>query len=296
LIVVCGEALVDVVGGVAYPGGSAANVAVALGRLGVDVALLTRISTDHYGQLLEEHLTAAGVQLSSGVRTAEPTTVARVELGPAGDAVYTFEIEGTTNGAWPELVTVLPADAILHVCGSFALARPAMGDPIEAMVRSERQHRIVTFDPNPRPTLAADPEDVRTRLYRWLALADVVKLSADDLAWVAPGESIVDTARLFQERGPELVVVTRGAGGAYALGPDGPVELPAEPVALVDTVGAGDAFMAGLLTCLRSVPPQSLTTADLTAALRFAQRVAALTCARVGADPPWRGDPGLALD
>ena len=296
MIVVCGESLVDVVGGVAYPGGSAANVAVALGRLGVDVALLTRISTDHYGQLLDEHLTAAGVQLSSGVRTSEPTTVARVELGPVGDAVYTFEIEGTTNGAWPDLVTVLPTGAVLHVSGSFALARPAMGDPIEAMVRAERQHRIVTFDPNPRPTLAVDPETLRERLYRWLALADVVKLSAEDVGWIAPGESIVDTARLFAERSPTLVVITRGAGGVYALGPSGPVELPAEPVALVDTVGAGDAFMAGLLVSLESVPLSSLTTIELAAALRFAQRVAALTCARAGADPPWRGDPGLALD
>lgn len=304
MIVVCGEALVDVVpardGGPAavHPGGSAANVAVALGRLGVDVMFLTRLSTDHYGQRLRAHLTGSRVQLPLAVLTDEPTTVATVSLDRYGDAEYTFDVDGTTNGGWPlaELPKALPPRAALHVSGSFALAVPALGDTIDVLLHRERGRRVIALDPNPRAALTADPAAARTRLEHWLPLADIVKLSAEDLRWAAPGESMAEVARRWRRYGSALVVVTRGGEGVYAAGPAGELGLPANPVLLADTVGAGDAFMAGLLAALdRSVGlsrPRldELTGDELTGGLRYAQRVAAVTCGRPGADPPWRSE------
>ena len=299
MIVVCGEALIDLVpapGGGAYvprPGGSPANVAVALGRLGVDVTLLARLSTDYFGRLLRGHLTQSMVDLSFAVSAVEQTTLAVVNLDPGGDAGYSFYIEGCTDGNWrvEELPTALPPGAALHVSGSLAMAVPAMGDTLEALLRREHGRRVVAFDPNPRPALSPDANAVRERLDRWLALADIVKVSSEDLEWLAPGQSYEEVAREWREYGPAVVVITRGGNGVYAHGPAGPCALAAHPVVLVDTVGAGDTFMAGLLAALGGRLTRDalarLDAEDLTDALRFAQRVAAITCTRVGADPPW---------
>jgi fructokinase len=310
MIVVCGEALVDLVpvGGVflARPGGSPANVAVGLGRLGHDVGLLTRLSTDHFGQLIRGHLVESHVDLSLAAATPDRTTVAMVTLSPDGSAAYTFGIEGGADDGWraDQLPAALPEGAALHVSGALALAVPTMGAAIGALLARESGRRVITLDPNPRPALGAD----RTVLLeQWLPLADVVKVSEEDLEWICPGETVVEVAQRWRRRadrrsassraaGPALVVVTRGADGVYALGPAGEVDLPAVRVDLVDTVGAGDAFMAGLLAALTEAGLLSreglrdLRTEDLTTALGYAQRVAAFTCNRLGADPPWRSD------
>ncbi len=300
MIVVCGEALIDLVPAagqpIPRPGGSAANVAVALGRLGTDVAFLGRLSTDHYGRLLREHLGTSHVDLSPVVPVAEPTTVATVRLGVDGNAGYTFAIEGSADGTWrpADLPATLPPGAALHVSGSFALAVPGLAETVEALLHREHGQRVISFDPNPRPALAADPPAVRARLERWAGLADIVKVSAEDLAWAVPGESTVDVARRWQETGSALVVVTRGSDGVYARGPAGEASLVAHSATLVDSVGAGDAFMAGLLAALDRTGDLTrerlarLRTVDLVAGLRYAQRVAAFTCGRPGADPPWR--------
>jgi fructokinase len=306
MIVVCGEALVDLVptdnavvpqaGGSALipqPGGSAANVAVALGRLGVDVSLLTRLSEDRFGRLLRAHLAESRVDLSAAVSAKEHTTLAVVDLDDHGDAVYTFYVDGAGWSA-SEFPSALAPGAALHVSGSLAIALPAMGDAIEALLRRERGQRVISFDPNPRPTLTADIPAARARLDAWLGLADIVKVSAEDLAWAAPGESVEEVARHWRERGAALVVITRGGDGVYALGPSGPCALPANPVVLVDTVGAGDSFMAGLVAALErsgNLTPAGLAglgRTELADSLRYAQRVAAITCARPGADPPWQ--------
>jgi fructokinase len=188
----------------------------------------------------------------------------------------------------------LPANATaLHVSGSLALALPGMGDALEALLARERGARVITFDPNPRPALTSDLASLTGRLRRWIGYSDIIKLSEEDLAWTFPGLGMADAARLWHDAGTTVVVVTRGADGVYASGPDGAVELPAPPVKVVDTVGAGDTFMAGLLADLHrrgllSRPALSeLTNADLTTTLHFAQLVAAVTCQRAGADPPW---------
>ncbi|GIJ51521.1 fructokinase [Virgisporangium aliadipatigenens] len=301
MIVVCGEALVDLIrsaAGESYlprPGGSAANVAAALGRLGADVTLVARISQDRLGELLREHLRRSLVRLEHVVDADEHTTLAIADLLPGGDAAYTFYIDGCADGRWraDELPAALPDGAALHVSGSLALAVPTMGDALEGLIRRERRHRVISLDPNPRSTISPEPDSVRARLSTWLPLADIVKIGTADLEWIAPGQPYELVARQWHLRGCALVVVTRGGKGVYALGPDGPVDLPANPVELVDTVGAGDAFMAGLLAALDRAELLTrdrlsrLGTPDLSECLRFAQRVAAHTCARQGAEPPW---------
>jgi fructokinase len=304
VILICGEALVDLVpaadgtGVLARPGGSPANVAVALGRLGVDVALLTRLSTDHNGQLIRVHLEQSHVDLSLATITPAPATVATVTLDRASNAAYTFGIEGGADDGWriDELPANLPDRAPLFVSGALALAIPSMAATVTALLAREYGHRLLALDPNPRPALTPDRPAMLSTLDSWLVRADLVKVSEEDLAWTFPGQTPAEVALRWRAAGPSLVVVTRGADGVYALGPDGPVELPAPPVELVDTVGAGDAFSAGLLAgldrsnCLTPAALRRIGRADLTAALQYAGRVAALTCGRVGADPPWLAD------
>jgi fructokinase len=283
-IVVCGEALVDLVpaaggeGYVARPGGSPANVAVALGRLDVPVSLLARLSTDHFGQLIRGHLAKSHVDLSLAIETADRSTVAMVSLGADGDAGYTFFIEGGADDGWrADALPALPADAVaLHVSGALALALPSMGDAVESLLLRERGKRVITFDPNPRPALTSDLPALRERLERWVRWADIVKVSGEDLAWTFPGQSVPEVAARWLNNsgapdGPALIVVTRGGDGVYAR----------------------DAFMGGLLASLyqagRLSRPElrSLGLAELDESLRYAQRVAAITCGRIGADPPW---------
>lgn len=304
MIVVCGEALVDLVpvaaGGpyAARPGGSPANVAVGLGRLGHEVALLARLSTDPFGRLLRDHLSASSVDLAAAVAAPEPTTLAVVSLDEAGQADYAFYVAGAADGGWDlaQLPAALPDGAALHVSGSLALAVPSMGDALEALLERERGRRVLALDPNVRPLLVSDGPALRARLDRWLALVDLVKVSDEDLAWLAPGEPVEEIARRWRARGPAVVVVTRGGKGVHALGPAGAVDLPARPVEVADTVGAGDSFMGGLLAALAErgllgrAALDALEEADLVATLGFAAEVAAVTCSRPGADPPWRSE------
>lgn len=305
MIVVCGEALVDLVGDPdgrtfrARPGGSPANTAVGLARLGAPAALLARLASDELGRLLRGHLAASGVDLGLAVDVPEPTTLALAALDELGRAEYAFYVDGCADGGWSpaDLPDALPADVrAVHVSGSLALAVPAMGDVLEAFLARESGRRTVVVDPNVRPALARDQRDLRARLRRWLGLADIVKVSGDDVAWLHPGEPVAEVAVRWQRLGPLLVVVTLGADGAHARCGEHAVTLPAEPVPVVDTVGAGDACTAGLLDWLarhdRLGPDKlpALSTEEVSAALSAALHVSALTCTRPGADPPWRAE------
>ena len=300
MLVVCGEALIDLVpdgsgGYAARPGGSPANVAVGLGRLGFDVALFARLAGDRFGAVLREHLGTSGVRLDLAVHSTAPTTLAVVHLDPYGVAGYDFYIDGCADGTWrhEDLPAALPGTGALHASGALALPVPALGAVLDELLTREKPRRVLTFDPNIRPPLIRDEALVRARLTRWLGLTDLVKASAEDLAWIAPGEPVEEVAARWRRRGPAVVVVTRGDKGAYAVGPAGPVDLPGVPVDVVDTVGAGDAFMAGLLAALERAGQLTrpglagLSGPALTAALTYAQRVAAYTCGRAGANPPW---------
>ncbi|MCK2219046.1 carbohydrate kinase [Actinomadura sp. ATCC 31491] len=273
------------------PGGGPANTAVALARLGTRARFLGRISQDVFGDLFREHLASSGVDLSACVEAAEPSTLAVAALDAAGHAAYTFYAEGAADWAWTadELApSRLGPAACLHT-GSLALVRKPGRAAIEEFARAASAHATISIDPNVRPSLAGKDD---YQVARWCEWADIVKLSDDDLEFLLPGVPPEHACDTWHDAGARLVVVTRGAAGALVSLNGERATVPAAPTEVVDTVGAGDAFTAGLLHHLHArgflggrLDGLDLGTAAEAAA--FAARVSALTCAVPGADPPW---------
>lgn len=305
VITVCGEALIDLVStdGVhfeAHPGGSPANVAVGLARLAVPVSFLGRLSADAMGGLLRAHLDGNGVNLRDSVAADEPTSLALAALDATGAAHYQFYVQGTADWQWEadELPDPLADDVVAWHCGSLALELEPGRGRLLALVRRERQRGAVTitFDPNVRLARAGlHPEGVAA-VEAVVELAHVVKVSSDDLDWLYPGRDQRDVAHDWHEAGPDLVVVTQGPKGAFGFSERaGLIEVGAVPVEVADTVGAGDAFMAGLLAGLwhrrllgghNQKALRALDGHQLETLLVEATWIAALTCSRPGADPP----------
>jgi fructokinase len=311
MILVAGEALIDLVPvpGAAEPtfvaraGGSPFNVAIGLGRLGLPAGFLGRLSRDPFGRLLRHRLEEAGVDVRLVVDGDEPSALAVVDLVAGAEPAYTFHGEGTADRLLrvADLPAALPdAVSALHV-GSISLVREPGASAYETLMRREHGRRVISLDPNVRPGLVGPRPAYVTRLEGWLALADVVKVSSADLAWLYPGRPHDDVARAWRARGPAIVVVTCGSDGAAAYGPAGRVEVPGTRVAVADTVGAGDAFTAGLLAALADAGRLDVRTiagtdgAELRDALAFANAAAAVTCTRRGADPPTRAEVAAAL-
>lgn len=267
------------------PGGGPANTAVALSRLGTVTRFVGRLSTDVFGALFREHLTASGVDLSACVTAQEPSTLAVATLDGDGQASYSFHAEGTADWQWtPAELAGLPPMACLHT-GSLALIRSAAVEELLATVEA-----TVSIDPNVRPSLASRSAYLE-RLPRWCSYADVLKLSEDDLGHLLPGTPVESACDEWHALGARLVVVTRGAGGALVSLDGRRAAVPAQPVTVVDTVGAGDAFTAGFLHWLGEHGHLGgRLDLDLDTAVRaaaFAVRVAAWTCSVAGANPPW---------
>lgn len=294
---VVGEALVDVVPGPDgprdLPGGSLANVALTLGRLGRDVTLVTALADDARGRLVRGWLEESGVDVAAHEPSTGRTSSAAVTLDAAGVASYEFDL------AW-ELGDVTVADAdVLHV-GSIALFLEPGGTSVRDAVRRARGRAVVGVDPNIRPALVSDADAVRERVEEIVALADVVKVSDEDLAWFAPGVDPLDVARRWSTWGAGLVVVTRGGDGALILRHDGTLlEVPGRAVDVVDTVGAGDTFMGALLDALatRGVAGadgaarlRNLSDAAIRTAAHAAAAAASVTVSRAGANPPTRAE------
>ncbi|SCG67795.1 carbohydrate kinase family protein [Micromonospora humi] len=309
MLTVLGEAVVDLApsgGGdllAAHPGGSPLNVAVGLARLGRPTAMLARFSRTAFGRRLRAHADANGVDLSHAAADDRPATLAVVSLGADGAAGYDFYLDGTADWQWRRAELALPPGTeVLHT-GSLAVLLPPGADLIADLLARTYARRgvLVSLDPNVRPTMLTDPDAARNRLLDLTRHAHLVKASDEDLAWLFPGTRVEEAAAALGRRGVELVVVTRGAAGAYARTHAGRhVTCPAEPVTVADTVGAGDAFTAGLLDALIEIgaaAPGTVGELDedrLAAALRHASRIAAITCARPGADPPRRADLALS--
>jgi fructokinase len=304
LVAVAGEVVVDLVpadgDGLfrAVPGGSPANVAVGLHRLGVPTRLVARLAGDPMGRRLRRHLETNGLDLGHVVAAAEPTSLAIVSVEEDGTVGYDFRIDGTADWQWTdgELADVVDDDvAALHV-GSLAMAVEPGASALRRLVERARAQATVSFDPNVRPLLMGRREDVVTRVEDLVAQSDVVKASAEDMAWLYPAEAPGAVASRWLGLGPSLVAITLGPDGVLAVGTATPlVQRPAVPVSVVDTVGAGDAFMAALLAGLshrgllgrpRTGRLRALEDAELAAVLDDAALAAALTCARPGADPP----------
>ncbi|MGD6747835.1 carbohydrate kinase family protein [Streptomyces sp. BH106] len=297
-IAVVGESLIDLVGGsdgrtyTAHPGGSPMNVAYGLGQLARPVTLLTRLGEDPFGHILRDHLAAAGVELGLRPDDSFPTSMALVALDAQGAATYDFRIEWSLPTAAP-----LPDDAVAVHTGSIAAALEPGATAVEELLSGvrERGTATVTYDPNCRPALMGSRSAALARVERLVALSDVVKVSDEDLAWLYGDRKVEEVAEDWLGRGPALVVVTRGARGAYAVGHAAVVERPALAVDVVDTVGAGDAFMSGLLDSLaredllgadRRAALASLPAGPLARIVDRAAHSAALTVGRAGALPP----------
>ncbi|MFJ6215745.1 carbohydrate kinase [Streptomyces sp. NPDC092296] len=275
------------------PGGGPANTAAALGRLGTPVRFLARLSGDAFGRLFRAHLAASGVDLSGCPDAAEPSTLAVADLDAAGRADWSFHAEGTADWQWTDQeLAAVPLDATdcVHT-GSLALVRPPGGARIEDLLDRVRDRATVSIDPNVRPLLVP-PAAYRARLPRWCALADILRLSEDDLSLLLPGTSAERACDDWHRAGVRLVVVTLGDRGALASLDGRRVTVPAAPATVVDTVAAGDSFTAGLLHLLRTRGLlggrlDAVTLQDVADACRFAARVAALTCSTAGPNPPW---------
>jgi fructokinase len=303
VIVICGEAIVDLVPDPsipsrydARPGGSSANTAVALARLGSPVSMLARLASDSFGELLRAHLAGNGVDLTFAVAAAQPSSVAIATVGGDGGADYRFLVTGTADWGWTDTeLGGLPKGTVAVHGGSLALAVEPGGAAVERMLARSRAASTVSLDPNIRPSLIADMAAHRDTVERCVAAADVVKVSREDLDALHPGQHATDVARRWARSGPALVVVTEGGDGSIAFTAETELACPASPVTVVDTIGAGDTFAAALLDWLyragrlggRLTP---LPAADIEAALRHASRAAAVTCSRTGADPPYRDE------
>lgn len=303
MITVVGEMLVDLIenppGGVAaHPGGSPANVAVALARLGQPITLLTQLGNDAHGRMLRAHLRDNGVRLDpNSVLDLPSTSVARTRVSVDGQASYDFSITWRGFAGRQLTGTAVPGDC-LHT-GSLAAVLQPGADDVLALLRATRSAAMLSFDPNCRPSLMGDRMAVRRRVEELVATSDIVKVSLEDLAWLYPGRRHEQAGRSWLELGAVVVVVTLGDRGAWAATRQREVRVDARPVEVVDTVGAGDAFTAGVLAALseanllgsaRRVALGAADHATLAAVLRYAAHVAALTCGRRGADPPTRAE------
>ncbi|WP_020130865.1 carbohydrate kinase family protein [Streptomyces sp. 303MFCol5.2] len=278
------------------PGGGPANTAVSLARLGTPVPFLARLSGDVFGRLFRAHLEASGVDLSYAVAASEPSTLAVAELDASGQAAFSFHAQDTADWQWTtgELARVdLSETACVHT-GSLALVREPGGAVVEEFLAAAAPRATISIDPNVRPLLV-HPDAYRARLAHWCALADILRLSEDDLELLLPGTPPEQACDIWHAAGVRLVVITLGADGVLASLDGARLRVPAVATRVVDTVGAGDSFTAGLLHDLgrRGLLGGRLTDLgldDVAEACRFATRVAALTCSVAGPNPPWQSE------
>lgn len=288
---VIGEALIDIVEGNEHVGGSPLNVAAGLARLGREVDFLTHIGDDEAGRRIASYVKSAGAQLVPGSMNATRTPTAVATIAEDGSASYTFDLDWQLSGT-PEVAPPL----FVHT-GSIAAVREPGCLAVAALLDAYRVSATITFDPNARPSLIADSDLARARIEHLVERSDIVKVSDEDLRWIDPEREPEQTARTWLSLGPAIVAVTMGERGSLAYCAAGETHVAARQVRVVDTVGAGDAFMVGLLDALWAMdllgggrrPALALIGPDeLTAALDAASATSALTVARAGADLPDR--------
>ena len=302
MILCCGEALIDFLPrqladgtDVFQPvnGGSVYNTAIALGRLGVEVALFAGISTDFFGDSLRDGLKASQVSPDYLRLKDLHTTLALVKLSQ-GHARYSFIDEGSagrmlTKGDLPRL----PASVTALHFGSISLIPEPCGTTYETLLKRSAKTKVICLDPNIRPTVIKDRRKHMARLYRLMALADIVKISDEDVKWMTGSDDLAKAAKLFLRKGAKVIAITKGGEGCLVSTKRFSFELSAPQVKVADTVGAGDTFTAGFLADLARgghLNKKALlhaTEPELRSAAQFAMKAAAITVSRPGADPPW---------
>jgi fructokinase len=302
MILCCGDTLIDMLprqttagepAFAPYVGGALFNSAIALGRIGAPAGLLTGLSSDFFGQMLGTALAESHVDARFAHISERPTTLAFVRLA-GGQASYSFFDESSAGrmlyeSDLPELDDSV--EAMLFGCMTL-IAEPC-GSTYEALMRRERESRVMMLDPNIRKDFVPDKATHMARMRRMIALADIVKLSDEDLGWFGETGTDAEIAARWLAMGPKLVAITHGAKGAKGYTARFDVSVPAPAVTVADTVGAGDTFNAGILASLSRMDLLTkekvarLSERDVTEALTFAARIAAVTVSRAGANPPW---------
>ena len=308
MILCAGEALVDMIPGdmttgepgfIPRPGGSVYNTAIALGRLGEAVALATALSSDVFGAQLELHATASGVSLAPAARTDRLTTLAVVAM-QAGQAHYAFyDVGSALREVQPGDFNLPEAAPSAALFGGISLVPEPCATTFETLCAGLKARGVpIMLDPNIRTAFVTDEAAFRARMGRMLAMADIVKVSDEDLAWLSGGGSVEAAAADLLAQGPVLVCVTRGPEGVVAYRETGMVQVPSPVVQVADTVGAGDTFNAGLLAGLSRAGALGrdalarLSEADLSGALALGTAAAAVCVSRNGANPPWQSELG----
>jgi fructokinase len=299
-VTVVGEALIDIVmpfsgGSVEHVGGSPANVAIGLARLGHDTRLATHIGTDERGRRISDLMASEHVALAPGSTNAERTPTAVAHLDAFGVATYEFDLEWTLD---PTQVQV-PSGGHLHT-GSIGATLSPGGEAVLEIVRSARGHATVSYDPNARPTLMGSPADALPVIERLVALSDVVKASDEDVRWLYPGVPVPQVLAHWAGLGASVCAVTQGGDEVVVLAAGEVQRFPTLPTSVVDTVGAGDSFMSGLLSGLLDAGllggPEARErlrfagSPSIAAAVERALACSAVTVSRAGANPPTRAD------
>ena len=306
MILTCGDALIDFVPVAARDGsdavrpmvgGSCLNVAVGLARLGVPTGFVGGISNDLFGRMIAEHALDSGVDLRFATRNDHQTTLAFVRH-VNGESQYAFYDTETASRAWTYKHGAIPFETIdvVHI-GSTTLVNERGATETAAMVADARPSATISFDPNCRPNLVKDKEVYRARMSMFAANADIIRMSDVDFNYLYGEEADAARAESLLAKGSGLFVVTRGVDGAEAWHhKTGPIKVDAPVVQVVDTIGAGDSFQSALLVALHFQGRlarsrlKDIGRDELRLALSFACNCAALTCTRVGADPPRRGE------
>ncbi len=282
-VLVIGEALIDVVddGTVAaeHVGGSPANVALGLGRRGVSVSLLTQVADDARGNAIIEHLRASGVDVLPESLVGAATSVAAAQIDSDGHAAYTFDVH------WGPFEPPVTSARIVHTGSIAAFMAPGASSVLRALQQTDAAE--ITFDPNIRPDLVGEHAATVATFEAIAHLSTVVKLSDQDALWLYPGVSVEAAVDAILGLGPRLVVMTLGSAGAIMATRGGRVRVPAVTIEAVDTIGAGDTFMASLIHSLLQHGSAGLRRDDLEEIGQAAARAAAITVSRAGADLPW---------
>jgi len=308
----CGDALIDFMpvkaidGRDAYVtavGGSCLNVAVAMARLDAPAGLIAGISTDLFGAMIADHVLSSNVDLRYAVRSADETTLAFVRF-VNGEPHYAFYDEATAARHWKYSPGSIPFETVdaVHVGSTTLISEPTCSQTL-AMIDDARRSTTISFDPNCRPALVRDKADYVSRMAAFAARANIVRMSDVDFDFLYGGSDYEPNVARLLAASTALVVVTRGAQGVVAWHrTGGKVEVAAPPIRLADTIGAGDSFQGALLVALRELGRievgalASMDAQELRHALTFAVTCAAITCERVGADPPLRSEIPFKLD
>lgn len=298
MILCCGEALIDMLpvetpqgtGFAPHAGGAVFNTAIALGRLGAPTGFFSGLSADFFGDTVRKSLTDSRVGASLCVTSKRPCTLAFVRLVD-GQATYAFYDENTA-GRMLAQKDLPPVEAEALFFGGISLVADPSASTYEALMRRESGRRVIMMDPNIRLGFITDEEAYRARIGRMMAASDIIKLSLEDLDWLARGESNALTQQILAGR-TSVLFLTDGAVGAQAVTKHRTLFEPSRRVTVVDTVGAGDTFNAGVLASLHrsgALTREALHDVDdatLSAALRMGVAAAAVTVSRAGANPPW---------